>query len=132
MWSFIIDAPGAVELIMAVSCAIMGLSHILQPGMWSGYFMALHAKGTAGLVERTFALELWPAMLILTLHQVWWGWGIVLTVYGWAQLTKVSIAMLAPELALRGLRLAEKPSRFVAAGIMLLSLGTTAALALAF
>lgn len=131
MWPFIDDAPSAVQFIMLVACAIMGVSHIVRPAMWIGFFGHLHAQGIRGVVIRTFMLELWPAMLIVTLHQVWWGPGIVLTLYGWAQLAKVAISMLAPEIGLRSLALAQTGDRaFHLGGIMLLVVGAFAGAAL--
>lgn len=131
MWPFIHDAQSAVQVIMVVACAIMGVSHIVRPAMWVEFFTGLHAQGTRGVVTRTFMLELWPALLIVTLHQVWWGPGIVLTVYGWAQLAKVTISMLAPELGLRSLKMAQRgDNTFRLAGVMLLGVGASAGAAL--
>jgi hypothetical protein len=33
MWPFVTDVPSAAQAIMLVSCALMGLSHVLQPGL---------------------------------------------------------------------------------------------------
>jgi hypothetical protein len=131
MFPFVEDAPSAVQFMLLVACAIMGLSHIVRPAMWVEFFTHLHAKGVRGVVMKTFMLELWPALLIVTLHQVWWGPGIVLTLYGWAQLTKVTVAMLAPEIGLRSMAMAQKGDRaFVLGGAMLLVVGAFAGTAL--
>ena len=131
MWPFVDDGASAVQFVMLVACAIMGISHIVRPAMWVEFFGNLHAQGTRGVVTRTFMLELWPAMLIVTLHQVWWGPGIVLTLYGWAQLTKVTVSMLAPEIGLRSLKMAQRGDRaFVIGGVMLLIVGAFAGAAL--
>jgi hypothetical protein len=131
MWPFIDDGASAVQFIMVVASAIMGVSHIVRPAMWVEFFGYLHAQGTRGVVIRTFMLELWPAMLIVTLHQVWWGPGIVLTLYGWAQLIKVTISMLAPEIGLKSLAMAQRGDRaFHFAGFALLALGAFAGAAL--
>lgn len=131
MWPFIETAPEAVEFILLVTGLIMGLSHIVRPGMWTMFFTSLHAEGNRGVVLKTFALEVWPAMLIVTLHQVWSGPGIVVTVYGWAQLIKVTIAMLWPDVSLRAMAMAGHGTRaFVPAGIALMALGAVAGLAL--
>ncbi len=131
MWPIPTTAPSIVQFIMLIGCTLMGLSHILQPQMWTEYFARLNAQGTAGLVTKVLAVELWPAMLIVSLHQVWHGAAIVLTVYGWLQLTKVAVALLIPKLGMRSMALAERGARgFVAAGVMLLAIGASAGLAL--
>jgi hypothetical protein len=62
-------------------------------------------------------VELWPALLIVGLHQVWSGPGIVVTALGLLLLAKVAVGLLAPELALRSMRMAERgPRSFVPAG----------------
>jgi hypothetical protein len=131
MWPFIDDGASAVQFIMVVACAIMGVSHILRPQMWIEFFGHLHTQGVRGVVVRTFMLELWMALVIVTFHQVWWGPGIVLTLYGWALLTKVTISMLVPEIGLRSLAMAQRGERaFHFAGILLLAVGAFAAAAL--
>lgn len=115
-----------IELFMLIVCTIMGLSHIFRPQMWVRYFTNLHAQGTNGIITRTFALELWPALMVVSLHQVWSGPAIVLTIYGCLQMIKVTIAMLAPELALRSLNLAKTGNKsFIGGGFMLLGVAAS-------
>ena len=131
MWSFVSDAPSFVQLVMLMSCVVMGLSHIVRPQMWADYFAALHAEGTRGVITRTFTLELWAALLIVSLHQVWQGPAIVVTIYGWLLLAKVTVSMLVPELGLRSLAMASQGSRaFVFAGCVLLGIAACAGAAL--
>jgi hypothetical protein len=131
MWPFITTPAEAVEFIMMVLGVLFGVSHIVRPQMWADFFTSLHAEGTKGLILKTFALELWPATLIVTLHQVWSGPGIVLTLYGWAQMTKVVIAMLVPQITMRGMAMAAAgPRAFIPAGVMLMALGIVSGLAL--
>jgi hypothetical protein len=130
-WPFITDAASAVEFMMCVGCLLMGVSHILQPGMWRAFFTALHGTGRPALVTRTFMLEFWPALILVTLHQVWFGPGIVLTLYGWALLAKCTLSMLWPDIGMRSLALAQRGDRgFVAGGIGLACIGICAGLAL--
>jgi hypothetical protein len=130
MWSYV-DSPAAwVQLVMMISGILFGLSHILQPRMWVDYFVRLHGQGERAMVTRTFQLELWPAMLIVTLHPVLDGAAAVITIYGWGQALKVVIAMLYPALSLRGLALAKRgPRAFVGAGFVLVGLGIVSGLA---
>lgn len=130
-WPFIADATDAVQFVLAVSCLLAGLSHIVQPGMWVRYFTGLHTQGTDGVITRTFALELWPALVIVTLHQVWSGPGIVVTIYGWLLTAKCAVSLLAPEIGLRSLKMAQKGERaFTVAGVALCLVGVAAGAAL--
>lgn len=132
MWPFLDTAPSFVQFAMLVLCVPMGLSHIVRPGMWVDFFTRVHAQGTAGLVGKVLAVELWPATLIVTLHQVWWGPGIVLTLYGWAMLAKVLLALLAPQIGMRSLAMAHTKGErgFVLGGVMLVIVGFSAGAAL--
>ena len=132
MSPFLSDAASIVEFAMLVSCVPMGLSHIARPALWLDFFTRLHAQGTAGLVGKVLAVELWPALLIVSLHQVWWGPGLVLTLYGWAQFTKVWLALLIPTIGMRSLAMAQSKGErgFVLGGIMLVGVGLSAGAAL--
>jgi hypothetical protein len=131
MWAFITTPSEAVQFVLMVLCTLFGVSHIVRPAIWTEFFGWLHAAGHRGVVLKTFALELWPAMMIVTLHQVWSGPGMVITLYGWAQLIKIAIAMLMPEITLRGLKMAEGGSRaFVPAGVVLAGIGVVSGVAL--
>lgn len=132
MWPFLSDPASVVEFIMLALCMPMGVSHIVRPAMWIDFFVRIHAQGTAGLLGKVFALELWPAVLVVTFHQVWWGPGIVLTLYGWAQLAKVVLAILVPDIGMRSLAMAQgKGERgFIAGGVMLLVVAASSGLAL--
>jgi hypothetical protein len=128
---FIEDAQSTVEAAMCVGCILMGLSHMLQPQMWRDYFDGLYKAGAAGVVKRTFALELWPALIIVILHPVWSWPGIVLTLYGWILLAKCTVSVLAPEIGLRSLEMAREGERgFVIGGAVLVGIGISAGLAL--
>ena len=133
MWAFVTDGPSAVQFVMAVSGSLMALSHIVRPAIWVDYFSGLHEQGTRGVLTRTFTLELWPALLIVTLHQVWSGLAIVVTIYGWLQLTKIAVAVMAPEIGLRSLAMAKRgDNAFRLGGVMLLAVAASAAGALFF
>jgi len=128
---FVTDATSAIQLIMFLSCTIMGLSHIMQPRMWEEYFTRLHADGETAIITRTFTLELWPALLIVTLHHVWSGPGIVLTLYGIALTIKCTISVLAPQIGMRSLKQAQRGGNaFIFAGLMLIGVGACAGSAL--
>jgi hypothetical protein len=132
MWPFLTDSPSIVEFIMLIACVPMGLSHIVRPHMWIDFFARVHAQGTAGLVGKVLTIELWPALLIVTLHQIWTGPAIVLTLYGWAQFAKVWTALLFPQIGMRSLAMAQRKAArgFVAGGVMLIAVGLSAGAAL--
>lgn len=129
---FATDAQSAIQLVMFMACVPMGLSHIVRPALWVDFFTRLHGQGTSGLVLKVLAVELWPAVLIVSLHQVWWGPGIVLTLYGWAQFAKVWLALFAPEIGMRSMAMAQTRGErgFIIGGVMLLAVGLSAGAAL--
>lgn len=113
-----------VELVLAPAMILMGLSHMVRPDMWAKLFAHLHGLGTTGVIYRTFMLELWPALAIVTLHQVWSGPGVVLTIYGILLSAKCALAMLMPEIGLRSMAMAQAGARaFVPGGVVLLAIG---------
>ena len=132
MWSFLTDAPSILQFVMCIACVPMGFSHIVRPALWVDFFTKLHAQGTSGLVLKVLSIELWPALLIVGLHQVWWGAGIVLTLYGWAQFTKVWLALFVPQIGMRSMAMAQTRGKrgFVLGGVMLMVVGLSAGAAL--
>jgi hypothetical protein len=132
MWPFLTDNQSIVQFVFFIACVPMGLSHIVRPALWVDFFARVHSEGTAGLVGKVLAVELWPALILVGLHQVWWGPGIVLTLYGWAQFTKVWLALLAPEIGMRSLAMAQTKGErgFVLGGVMLMLVGLSAGAAL--
>ena len=125
------NGADAVEMIMMIGFVVMGLSHIVRPKIWVEFFGQLYAMGTSGVVLRTFALEIWPAIVILAFHQVWQGPGIALTLYGWALSIKCLTSLLWPEIGLNSLALAQTGSKsFITSGVVLIALGASCAWAL--
>ncbi|MEM6554670.1 MAG: hypothetical protein AAF642_02280 [Pseudomonadota bacterium] len=104
---------------------LLGLSHILQKQMWLDFFRGLEAMGHAGVVWRTFMLELWPAILIVSFHQDWSWPNVFVTAYGHLLMLKVGLSLLIPQLGLRSLQQADRSGQigFVLAGIALIFLG---------
>lgn len=127
--SWVQDVPQAVQLVMAISCSLMGASHVLHPRMWLAFFTLLHGHGTSGVLAHTFVF-VWPALGIVVLHPVWSGPGVVLTVYGWALLAKATIAFLVPSWSTRSLAMSQRGERgFVAGGVGMLFVGGCSAAA---
>jgi hypothetical protein len=131
VWPFVTDVPSAVQLIMLISCVLMGVSHLVQPQIWGEFFGRLVERGTFGLVTNQF-LNAAPAAIIVSLHQVWSGPAVLLTVYGWLLLLKACIGLWVPQLGMRSLKLSRHGDKaFRAAGIALLVIAVACGLALA-
>lgn len=132
MWPFLSTPADAVQLIMLIGMTIMGVSHILQPQMWADFFAAIHRQGHTGLVGKVMLVELWPALLIVSLHQVWSGPAIALTIYGWLLLAKVVISLVVPALPMRAMTIPARGAKrsFIPGGIALLALSAATAAAL--
>ena len=77
------DPARLVEAMLVVPFLVMGLSHIARPRLWRAFFAHLRGLGEIGGVYRCFLFELFPATLLVGLHQVWHGPGLVLTLFGW-------------------------------------------------
>jgi hypothetical protein len=116
---------------MLVSATLMGLSHLLQPRIWSDFFSRLHERGNFGLVTNGF-INAAPAAVIVALHQVWVGPAIVLTIYGWLLLAKSAAGLLVPAAGMRSLAMARRGgAAFRAAGAVLLVVALCCGLQLA-
>jgi hypothetical protein len=130
-WTAVADVQSAVQMMMGIGCTLTGLSHMLQPHAWQDYFAALHARGLSGVLTRTMTCELWPALIVVTLHQVWSGPGILLTLYGWMLLVKSAVYLLLPQFGLRSSAMAQRgPGTFFTGGILLVCIGLSSAGAL--
>jgi hypothetical protein len=124
------DIPTAVQIIMGIGCTLMGLSHVMQPRMWQDYFEVLNKQGAAGVLTKTMTWEFWPALIVVTGHQVWRGPCIILTMFGWLLLAKCAISLLAPQISLRSMAISRRGARaFVPGGLLLICIGLSAFLA---
>ncbi len=113
----------AVEIALAISFLVLGLSHMLQPRAWIRFFMLLHSKGEAGIFFNAF-LHLIPGLLIVSFHNVWSGIPVVLTIIGWGYVIKSTIYFVAPQLGVRALGTINENSgkKFIIAGGLLIAL----------
>lgn len=119
-----IESAHMVQAVLSLPLLLMGMSHLVQPKMWIDFFTYLHGLGTTGVVLRSFALELLPAVLITTFHFVWSGPEIIISIYGVLLAAKIAISLVKPAIGLRSLAMANQhQSRsFIVAGIMLILL----------
>ncbi|MEM7698090.1 MAG: hypothetical protein AAF236_06770 [Verrucomicrobiota bacterium] len=119
-----------VEALFAIPGIVLGMSHLVQPQMWQRFFKGLAARGTDGVLIRSFLFELWPAIGIVVFHQDWSLPGVFLTLYGHALLLKVIMSLLVPRIGVKSLEQAERTGTwaFVPAGIILTALGLICAI----
>ena len=108
----------AVTKLAIICFFITGVSHIVQPRVWSQFFMCLRAKGEVGSFLN--ALLHFPlGVVIVSFHNVWHGLPVVLTLIGWGLVLKSLIYFVFPR---RGLKILgrvslERSWEFVVAGV---------------
>jgi hypothetical protein len=106
---------------VAVTAAVVGLSHLLRPGDWAEAYRQLHRCGRPGAFANG-ALSLVPGAAVVAGHGSWAWPGTVLTAFGWLLVAKAAVCFLAPDQALRSMeRGGRSPRGFVAAGLLLLA-----------
>ena len=112
-----------IELLAALNCLVIGVSHITMPRAWAEFFIMLRNRGDAGAFVNGF-LSLWFGSLIVGFHNVWSGLPMVLTLLGWAQVLKGLLIFVVPGWGMRGLSLVslERSRMFVAPGFFLVAL----------
>lgn len=113
----------AVEVFAVIHMVVIGLSHILAPRAWIDFFIQLRDKGDPGVFAVGF-MSLFFGSIVAAFHDVWSGPGLVLTLFGWAQVLKGALYLVFPAIGMRGLRRVdtEKPHELVIAGGLLLVL----------
>ena len=113
----------ATQVFAAVSFLVIGLSHLVQPKAWVGFYQALAARGTPGVFLEGFLLVNFGA-IIVAFHNVWRGPALVLTLIGWAQVLKGTGRFLVPQLGLRVIQRAapERAWHFQVGGVVALLL----------
>jgi hypothetical protein len=113
----------ATQVFAAISFLIIGLSHLLQPKAWVGFFQALAARGVPGAFLEGFVILNFGA-IIVAFHNVWEGPAMVLTVIGWAQVVKGAGRFIAPQVGLKVIQRINEDRAwyFQAAGLVMLGL----------
>lgn len=108
----------SVQMLVAVSYFIIGVSHIVQPRAWAEFFIALREKGKTGAFVNGF-IHFPLGAVIVSFHNVWTWPGVVLTVIGWSLVLKGFLSFVYPRLAMRTLeRVSVEQSRgFAVAGV---------------
>jgi hypothetical protein len=112
----------AAEWYALITFLVVGLSHLLHPRAWAEVFASLHRLGRPGAFVNG-GLSLIPGAAFVAAHPVWSGPATVLTLVGWLLVLKGAICLLAPDIALRGMRRAGSGTgrAFVAGGVLCLA-----------
>jgi len=113
----------AIQIYAIINCAVIGISHALQPRAWVDFFVFLRERGEAGVFAAAF-LSLSFGSIIVAFHNVWSGIPLVLTLLGWSQVIKALIYFAFPAVALRKFQTIsqEKAKVFVIPGLLFLVL----------
>ena len=90
----------AIQVFVAVNFFVIGLSHLFQRSLWVEYFAKLHSLGRLGPLAEGF-LYLNFGALIVSIHNVWTVPEVVLTLIGWAHVSKALVRFVAPAAVLR-------------------------------
>jgi len=87
-----------VARIFSVGLLIIGISHLLQAGLWRSFFITIKRTGFAGFIIAMFTLP--QGLLIALGHNIWvLGIPVIITFFGWAMILKSVIYLLFPEKA---------------------------------
>lgn len=121
----------AIQKLAILSFLVIGFSHVLQPRAWARLFIAIRGLGEAGSFIVAF-MSLPLGVLIVSFHNLWSGWPIVVTLLGWGQLFKATLYFVYPKWGVRILsRISvERAHEFQVAGAAIIALSIGLALAL--
>jgi len=113
----------AVTKLAIICFFIIGVSHIVQPRVWTQFFIDMRSKGEVGSFLN--ALLHFPlGVVIVSFHNVWHGLPIVLTLIGWGLVLKSFVYFVFPSYGAKVLdRISmERSWGFVVAGIFSLGI----------
>ena len=108
----------SIEKLTAICLLVTGLSHIIQPRVWARFFIMLREKEEVGSLL-TGLLHFPLGVLIVSFHNVWHGFPVVVTIMGWGLVIKSLIYLTYPK---HGMRMLARVSvdtawEFVVAGV---------------
>jgi hypothetical protein len=108
----------SIEKLTAICLLVIGLSHIIQPRVWVRFFIMLREKEEVGSILAGL-LHFPLGILIVSFHNVWHGFPLVVTIIGWGLLVKSLIYLTYPN---HGMRMLARVSvdtawEFVVAGV---------------
>jgi hypothetical protein len=108
----------SIEKLVALSFLVTGLSHLLQPRAWAEFFIMLREKGETGSFINAL-LHFPMGALIVSFHNVWHGWPLLVTLIGWSLVIKSTLYLTFPKVGLRSLARVsvERSWEFAVAGV---------------
>ena len=111
----------AIQKLLAISCFVIGLSHMVQPRAWAQLFIGWRDKGTVG-VFYTGLLHFAFGVVIVAFHNVWRGLPLLVTILGWAWTMKGLLYLCFPSIGRKSLSRVslDRAHEFVIAGAVLL------------
>ncbi len=92
----------AVQIYFVVHMATVGISHILRPTVWVGFFVRVREWGEPGVFAVGF-LSVMFGSIIVAFHNVWEGIPLLVTLLGWAHVVKAAIYFAFPSVGLKAL-----------------------------
>ena len=113
----------AIQKLAAVTFLITGLSHIIQPQLWTQFFIEIRNRGRIGSFILGF-IHFPLGALIVAFHNVWHGLPLILTLVGYSLVLKSLSYFVWPNRALKTLSRVslERSWEFVVAGIFSVAL----------
>ena len=85
----------SVQLLVAVSYFVIGVSHIARPREWAEFFTSLRGRGPVGSFVTAF-IHFPLGVVIVAFHNVWVWPDAVLTVCGWGLVLKGFLYFVFP------------------------------------
>ncbi|MFN2514624.1 MAG: hypothetical protein ABR556_00280 [Pyrinomonadaceae bacterium] len=109
----------SIEMLAVICFLVTGLSHIIQPRVWAEFFIMLREKKEVGSFLNGL-LHFPMGAVIVSFHNVWHGFPLILTLIGWGLLVKSLIYLTYPKHGMRMLARVsvERSWEFVVAGVM--------------
>ncbi len=89
-----------IQVFVALSFFVIGISHIFQRSTWVEFFAKLHSLGRLGPFAEGFLYLNFGAMIV-SFHNVWSFPEVILTLIGWVHISKALIRFIAPTVVLR-------------------------------
>jgi hypothetical protein len=113
----------SIQKLVAISYLVIGLSHIIQPRVWTKFFIMWREKGEVGSFLSGL-LHFPMGVLIVSFHNVWHGIPLIVTIMGWGLVIKGFIYLTYPKHGMRVLARVsmERSWEFVVAGAMAVAL----------
>ncbi len=103
---------------------VLGLSHLIHRRAWSNFVIMLRSWGEPGAFICGLVC-LWVGAWIVSVHPVWRGIPMMLTLFGWVQIAKALWYFTMPRASLRHMEQVTEDNTwlFLVPGIIFLAIG---------